>query len=799
MKLERMLQVNVAVLTVVGTLLLGLGQGNPMLPALSLFAAVTSIYFTDVMGWFRLHRAVANLAAVGALFISMREFDVFGGDSASQLGAIASLLVYLQFVLLYQEKNQRVYWQLVVLSLLQVVVAAALHLGVEFGAILVVYMFTALSAMSLLFVHHHVEAAQEAQRRQAELAPSLGSPAAWAPTAAPLTSPQVSEREVAASLLGWPFVRRLAATGAATLFLAVVAFYATPRLSDDVWRGAQRTRVVGFHREIRLGEMGELLQSDKPALRLTLLDQLGNRLELRDPPYIRGAALTDYDFDGADGRWGQVESYHPSRLGPLEKPPEDRPWIIALFALEPSRSPVLFSLAPTYGTPHTPGELKYDPVEDQLVRAESLPAHLRRGEYRYETATTMSGANRQPAVWPRRTSLLWMGREVESERRRLRAVPGHLEEIPRLSREIVGEAGAAGDGPYAMAKALEAHFHEPGRYAYTLDQTRTPPRPLNMDPVEHFLVNHRQGHCEYFASALALLLRAQQVPARVVVGYRGGEFNQFGKYYDVRQLHAHAWVEVYLERTDLPVDLQAEVDEEAPAVWLRLDPTPPSFRGGEFHSPSRLAQASSYLESIWNDHVLGLNSSRQQSAVYAPLVERVRQLVTPVQESVRRWTDAAAWRHFLQSFVGAWGIDPPDAKVPWRTIGVVLLLAASLVVLLRTAIRRGYGRRLRRWFSQSRTSASKANPAVGIFFRRVERMLARRRFRRGETQTQREFVREVAGRLAAPQAEAAPLLDRLVDVYYRVRFGGRPLDAAEAQTIENILNQLEQTLAKRPS
>jgi hypothetical protein len=160
MTIQRWLQINIAALTVLGTLLLGMGQKNPMLPALSLFAAVTSIYFTDALGWFRLHRVVANLAALGALFISMREFDVFGGNSASQLRAIANLLVYLQFVLLYQEKNQRVYWQLAVLSLLQVVVAAALDLPVGLGLLLLVYMFTALSAMSLLFVYSQVEPLQ---------------------------------------------------------------------------------------------------------------------------------------------------------------------------------------------------------------------------------------------------------------------------------------------------------------------------------------------------------------------------------------------------------------------------------------------------------------------------------------------------------------------------------------------------------------------------------------------------------------------------------------------------------------
>ncbi|MBW3600234.1 MAG: DUF3488 domain-containing protein, partial [Planctomycetes bacterium] len=491
MKIERMLQVNVAVLTVLGALLLGLGQDNPMLPTLSLFAAVTSIYFTDMMGWFRLHRAIANLAAVGALFISMREFDIFGGDSTSQLHAIASLLVYLQFVLLYQEKNQRVYWQLVVLSLLQVVVAAALELGVEFGALLIGYMFTAVSAMSLLFVHHHVEAVQEARRRM-ESAPAPAAASVWAPTAIPLTSRQCSESEIAEALLGWPFFRRLLATGTATLVLAVIVFYATPRLGDNVWRGTQHARTVGFSPEIRLGEMGELLQSERRALRLTLLDSHGRPFVLREPPYIRGAVLTEYAFDGVDARWGPGESHGSARLEPLEDPPEGQPSVTMQFVLEPSHSPLLFSIVPTYRTERTPPDLHYDAREEQLRFRPRASLPRRSAEFRYEAATTAIVGNRQLMLCSKRESN-WEDLQGELQQRHLRRLPRRLQHVPRLAREIVEEAGAAHGGPYEIAMALTSHFHERGRYAYTLDQSDAPPLPLGMDPVEHFLVNHRRG------------------------------------------------------------------------------------------------------------------------------------------------------------------------------------------------------------------------------------------------------------------------------------------------------------------
>src|SRR5690606_4425355 len=119
------------------------------LPTLSVFATVTSILFTDRYQWLRLPRSLGNLAALIALVVCV--FDFFQ-DRERQLLAIAHLLVYLQIILLYQQKSPRVYWQLIVLSLLLVVVAAALNEHINFGILLVGYLFTSLMAISRLFI-----------------------------------------------------------------------------------------------------------------------------------------------------------------------------------------------------------------------------------------------------------------------------------------------------------------------------------------------------------------------------------------------------------------------------------------------------------------------------------------------------------------------------------------------------------------------------------------------------------------------------------------------------------------------
>jgi transglutaminase-like putative cysteine protease len=801
-KIERLLQVNIAALTVVGTLLLGLGQNNPMLPALSLFAAVTSIYFTDILGWFRLHRVIANLAALGALFVSMREFDIFGGNSASQLRAIANLLVYLQFVLLYQEKNQRVYWQLGVLSLLQVVVAAALDLKIGLGLLLLVYMFTALSAMALLFVYSQIEQVQNQRAEDGQ--PGDASPAAWAPIDPPRAARKCSDAQIQSSMLGWRFLGRLAGIGVATWILALTVFLATPRLGNAVWRGAPGGSSTGFSRDIRLGEMRRILQNNAPAMTVKLLDRFGQPVVLEHPPYLRGTALSVYRSTDRGGSWSQPHFSNSWRVVALAPPPTGD-WVETRFSLEAGNSEVLFSMAPCYRTGVTPESVRYDVLDEQLVHAKANPLRAHTEAIQYSVATTGIRNGQQNEFWPSRQPVDTLKHRIfDKEWKPLRDFePLRFQATARLADQILDEAGLTRRRPYEAAKALEAYFKRPGLFSYTLDAAGVPPRPWDVDPIEHFLLVHRRGHCEFFASSLVMLLRSQGIPARVVVGYHGGDFNSIGKYYLVRQRDAHAWVEVYLEREQTPQPARDSLPPDAAGAWLRLDPTP---EGEETSGPPAMApltDTADFLESVWNDYVLGLNSDRQKQAIYRPVIQRVQTFADNVQLTAQGLAGKLDWDDLVRRYVAWFGVERPESTFPWKTSLILVSLGATWLVLVRIAWRnwhaRGYGRQLALWLvnlgwsgRKRRGSMPAARAARVDFFRRFEKLLARRRFRRRLTQTQREFVFEVGRR-----AGAGALLDRVVEAYYRVRFGGRPLDSEELAAIEKTLEELGQTLARR--
>src|SRR6185369_9910820 len=108
--------------------------------------------------------------------------------------------------------------------------------------------------------------------------------------------------------------------------------------------------------------------------------------------------------------------------------------------------------------------------------------------------------------------------------------------------------------PLARARAIENHLRTEYRYDLASPSGKDP------QPLDHFLFESKRGHCEFYSTAMAIMLRTLEVPTRNVTGFVGGSYNRFGKFYAVRQGDAHSWVEAW-------------IDEYG---WLTFDPTPPA-------------------------------------------------------------------------------------------------------------------------------------------------------------------------------------------------------------------------------
>ena len=137
-------------------------------------------------------------------------------------------------------------------------------------------------------------------------------------------------------------------------------------------------------------------------------------------------------------------------------------------------------------------------------------------------------------------------------------------------------------------------FLKGGNYKYSLENL-----PVSRTPLDDFLFKHKRGNCEYFASAMTVMLRIADIPARLVGGYRGGYYNEIGKYYMVPQKNAHVWVEAYIDKG-----------------WIRLDPTPASIEGFVSHRMDMLFKIRLALDTInyyWNAFVISYDFEKQIS------------------------------------------------------------------------------------------------------------------------------------------------------------------------------------------
>jgi hypothetical protein len=174
---------------------------------------------------------------------------------------------------------------------------------------------------------------------------------------------------------------------------------------------------------------------------------------------------------------------------------------------------------------------------------------------------------------------------------------------PRIA-SLAAEWTQGLERPAEKARAIEARLRRDYRYDLASPSGKDP------QPLDHFLFESKRGHCEFYSTAMAVLLRTLDVPTRNVTGFVGGTYNRFGRFYAVRQGDAHSWVEVYL-------------DGEG---WITFDPTPPadaaprSEVGGMWAYVRDLIEATSQR---WDRHVVGYDLN-QQVSLFQTLTSRYR-------------------------------------------------------------------------------------------------------------------------------------------------------------------------------
>jgi protein-glutamine gamma-glutamyltransferase len=530
--------------------------------------------------------------------------------------------------------------------------------------------------------------------------------------------------------------------------------------------------------------LGQVIENPDEVMRVRFYDPADNNSEpITSEIYLQGALLMTYgrakDTDKPEmSSWQTGMPSWDVRTELLKRAPElPRSGLVWQdITVEGLDHNELFFVAPFVASKST-SEISFNNAEQRLLRSDQF----RDRQFGYRLGTTAIAHGRQMPLTP--------SEPMDATRRALQLPEGEgtksLPNLRRLAQRWIDESGLPADDRVGRARYLERQLAASGQFQYSLV---APPRDPNLDPIEDFVTQHPQGHCEYFATALTLMLRSQGIPARMVVGYKCDEWNSIGRYYQVRQLHAHTWVQAYLSPRQIPLDLLHGTDYwpwQEEGGWLRLDPTPAG--GGPVDRSSWLTpvhNALDWLDSIWSTYVRELDCERQREAIYGP-IERA------AQAAFLAVTDPAWWCAIVEKLAALLHVDQLSGAAAWLAIALAGILAAALLAGAGWLFWR-LGRRFWRLGMKNHAGRARHGRTQVEFYRRFETILARQGILRSAGQTQREFAETAGLRLArlSGEPQIAPLPGLVADAFYRVRFGGQPLDNPEAQAVEHALVEL---------
>ena len=640
-----------------------------------------------------------------------------GRRGGAEVAVLSHMILFLSAVKLLQRKGDRDWFFLYLISFFTVLLAAGLTVSPIFLVTLIVYLLSALSTVVAFEI-------QKARRKVTATQTRL---------LVPPDSKLFQKLPMRLWRRRYLETRRLPLVSVGLLILIVVLalpfFLIAPRTATSALRrgGNGVSGLIGFSDTVTLGQIGQLKGNNEIFMHVRL-----DRLNSLPSAGLRWRGVALDEFTGKTWKKSRVAERFEKKesesgffqLGTTE---DVRRLTEQTFILEPVDTPVLF------GAPRVValrGKLPF-------IRVDSEGAIQTRPHDQERVAYTVISDMTEPSATVLRNDRM----QYFVESARYLELPANLNpQIGALTREVILKSGAR--TWYDAARAVESHLRDNNNYGYSLQMKAGGP-----DPLSDFLFNVKQGHCEYFATAMAVMLRTQGIATRVVNGFLPGEYNDAAEAFTVRQSDAHSWVEVYFPQTN---------------SWVTFDPTPSAGRTGTTRSgfAGMLSKYSEALELMWFQYVVGYDRQEQRS-----LVSSVRrQLIDFQRGSVNKLDQARA-------------VLPALIKPTLIALGT--LLAFFAIVFVSRRVRRfGWQRGLKVWQTDDGRGITRID-----FYERLLKALAKQGITRELYQTPLEFA-SMAG---VNEARA------ITTAYNRVRFGEEELTAAERTQIEKLLARLERS------
>ncbi len=709
------------------------GELNPLV-LLAVTVAIVGSWFWEEPR-FPLKRLNTAWGALSLLVLAVTLLRAFVGGDFLLVGV--EYLMFLMIAKLFNRSACRDYLHIYVLSFLMLVAGTVLNPEISYGLFFLGYVIATTWALILFHLRREMEEnflLKHSEHRESE----------------PV---QVTRILNSRRIVGRRFFIGTAALSLGVFATSSVLFLAIPRIGFGLFSQKRRAGISmsGFSDQVVLGGHGTL-KSDNTVVMRVKTDRPYGTSDL-PPLYWRGVAFDRYE----SGRWqrspdaprtkrqrryagpGKAQ-YHLLYDGPrvseevlkasLEQSVEQEIYLepISQDVLFGASMPQAFEFATRPGVPNA-----------RLARTSNDEMRLSHGAGIKYTAFSNIAA-------PPAESLRAAGDRLPPGYRAYLQVP---DEITQRVREQARDITKDADNNYDRAVAIERWLES--ELGYTLEMRS----PGEQEPIDFFLFDRKLGHCEYFASAMTIMLRTLDIPARNVNGFLSGEWNEYDEYIAVRARDAHSWVEVYFDGVG----------------WVTFDPTPASDEVATAQQDGVTDHVRRFIDTIrfqWFQWVIEYDLYRQMS------------LFRGVGDSVKSGSSALSeyWR------AGRAFVSEHRYRFGGALSGGIMFIA--LVVLWRQRRHR------------ERRGGQGPRVPMSALYDRVLTTLGRRGYGRRPAETPREH----AARLVKDGVPGAALLCEFVDLYYAGLYGAEVPDGVleDAQALAQAIRAaLRQAPAGRPA
>jgi protein-glutamine gamma-glutamyltransferase len=674
-----------------------------------------------------------------ALGLGVFAYSVFAFIAGGDLVLIgAELLLFLLVAKLFGRRASRDYQQVYILSFLMLVAATVLNSEVSFGIFFLG--FVVASTWALILIHLRREMKDNFLVRHADGAASQ-----------PV---QVARLLASRRIVGPAFFAGTGAISVVVFVGAVLLFLAVPRIGFGLFFAKSRggVHLTGFSDGVRLGGHGLIKNDDTVVMRV----EVGGEYRGRSAPYLhwRGAAFDRY----AGGQWTRSAEAPDTRRRPHMRDGQ----LLHYLQYDTDRDPLIRSDVPWFADRMRRAvrqDIYLEPLGYDVLFGASMPIAFRvdagarpprfrderNDEFRFPHSAGIKYTVYSLPDSPPPTELRAAHGELPPGYGVYLQVP---DAIGRDVRNLAGDITRSARSDYEKVLAVESYLRE--NFTYTLEMAS----PGGREPLEFFLLERKKGHCEYFSSAMAILLRIAGVPTRNVNGFLGGEWNEYSDYIAVRAGDAHSWVEVYFRGVG----------------WVTFDPTPAAEidqmgRGGG-GLLDRLGRLTDTLRFKWFKWVIEYDLERQLG-----FFRRIGDFFKGGASKAlgARWRGLREWARAHRVAAGLTG-------------GAFAAVVIAIVLVRRR--RRGHGE------GSDRAPRRRDRDPVSQTYLAALRTLGRRGFPRGTSATPREHARSLVG-AGAPGAAA---LTELCELYYAAEWSGVPSDEPARQRAQLLSSQIQDAL-----